>query len=119
MFTSVTVGRLFTTYIVEAFTGFIVSLPRYDAVTFNVSPTFIEVLVQLYTPFVTLTVLLSITSFPSVTVMLIWPVMLFPSPSTNVPLYVTSSYTITGLGLSDIVNVAFCLSGVISVNSVG
>ena len=86
MFTRVTVGRLFTTYVVEAFTGLTVSLPMNDAVTFKTCPTLIEVLVQLYVPLMTSTVLLSTNTLPSITVMFILPVMLFPRPSMNVPL---------------------------------
>ena len=46
-------------------------------------------------------------------------VMLFPSPSTSVPLNLIPSNTVTLVSLTFKVIVASCLSGVISVNSVG
>ena len=58
-------------------------------------------------------------SVPLSTVMLTNPPMLLPSPSIRVPLNLTSSNTVTSLGVTFNVIVAFCLSAVISVNSVG
>ena len=46
-------------------------------------------------------------------------VMLFPSPSTSVPLNLIPSNTVTLVSLTFKVIVASCLSGMISVNSVG